>query len=154
MKHFITIVLALLLLTSCSEEKKSATSETATEAVATDTVDNSKPALAEVERLYSEGRYRECCEAIKALRSNHPGAIEARKRCLELWDEAQLAIAKEDLATAQTRLPEAERELKNATNQTRKNLLDVEIDDLRARIEAQQQIVNALTEKIENRIAR
>lgn len=154
MKHFITIVLALLLFTACSEEKKSATSDTTAETAAVDSVDKSKPALQEVERLYSEGRYRECCEAIKALRKNYPGAIEARKRCIELWDEAQLGIAKEELASAQTRLAEAERELKTASTQTKKNLLDVEIDDLRARIEAQQQIIKPLTEKIENRIPR
>jgi len=151
MKHFITIVLCLLLFVGCKEEKKSAT-ENNVETTATDSVDKSRSSLERIEQLLAQGDYRECCDSIKSLRKRFPQAIQSRKRCVEIWDEAQLGIAKDELEKSQSMLTEAQQKMKSTNDHTTQNLLQNEIDEQTARIEAQSQIIKSLQEKIENRI--
>lgn len=120
MRHLITISLAAMLLSACSQSEE----------------DKAKPLLAKIDSLYKSGNYRATLDSIVQLREHYPQAIEARKTALRLWQNASLKLAQADVASTDIKLQEMTEALKTETNLYRRNIMTVKRDSLQARYEA------------------
>ncbi|WP_373174409.1 hypothetical protein [Prevotella merdae] len=120
MRHLITISLAAMLLSACSQSEE----------------DKAKPLLAKIDSLYKSGNYRATLDSIAQLREHYPQAIEARKTALRLWQNASLKLAQADVASTDIKLQEMTEALKTETNLYRRNMMTVKRDSLQARYEA------------------
>ncbi|WP_444365250.1 hypothetical protein [Prevotella sp.] len=120
MRHLITISLAAMLLSACSQSEE----------------DKAKPLLAKIDSLYKSGNYRATLDSIVQLREYYPQAIEARKTALRLWQNASLKLAQADVASTDIKLQEMTEALKTETNLYRRNMMTVKRDSLQARYEA------------------
>ena len=120
MRHLITILLAAMLLSACSQSEE----------------DKAKPLLAKIDSLYKSGNYRATLDSIVKLREHYPQAIEARKTALRLWQNASLKLAQADVASTDIKLQEMTEALKTETNLYRRNIMTVKRDSLQARYEA------------------
>ena len=120
MRHLITISLAPMLLSACSQSEE----------------DKAKPLLAKIDSLYKSGNYRATLDSIVQLREHYPQAIEARKTALRLWQNASLKLAQADVASTDIKLQEMTEALKTETNLYRRNMMTVKRDSLQARYEA------------------
>ncbi|WP_106813355.1 MULTISPECIES: hypothetical protein [Prevotella] len=120
MRHLITILLAAMLLSACSQSEE----------------DKAKPLLAKIDSLYKSGNYRATLDSIVLLREHYPQAIEARKTALRLWQNASLKLAQADVASTDIKLQEMTEALKTETNLYRRNMMTVKRDSLQARYEA------------------
>lgn len=120
MRHLITILLAAMLLSACSQSEE----------------DKAKPLLAKIDSLYKSGNYRATLDSIVQLREHYPQAIEARKMALRLWQNASLKLAQADVASTDIKLQEMTEALKTETNLYRRNMMTVKRDSLQARYEA------------------
>lgn len=120
MRHLITISLAAMLLSACSQSEE----------------DKAKPLLAKIDSLYKSGNYRATLDSIVQLREQYPQAIEARKTALRLWQNASLKLAQADVASTDIKLQEMTEALKTETNLYRRNMMTVKRDSLQARYEA------------------
>lgn len=120
MRHLITISLAAMLLSACSQSEE----------------DKAKPLLAQIDSLYKSGNYRATLDSIVLLREHYPQAIEARKTALRLWQNASLKLAQADVASTDIKLQEMTEALKTETNLYRRNMMTVKRDSLQARYEA------------------
>lgn len=120
MRHLITILLAAMLLSACSQSEE----------------DKAKPLLAQIDSLYKSGNYRATLDSIVLLREHYPQAIEARKTALRLWQNASLKLAQADVASTDIKLQEMTEALKTETNLYRRNMMTVKRDSLQARYEA------------------
>lgn len=119
MRHLITISLAAMLLSACSQSEE----------------DKAKPLLAKIDSLYKSGNYRATLDSIVQLREHYPQAIEARKTALRLWQNASLKLAQADVASTDIKLQEMTEALKTETNLYRRNMMTVKRDSLQARYE-------------------
>ena len=121
MKHLLLVTtIATLLLSSCSPTDE----------------DRAKPLLAKIDSLYRSGDYRATLDSITLLRESHPGAIEARKRALAIWQEASLKMAQADVAQTDLQLQRTCAQLNAERDIYRRNRLIVRRDSLQARYEA------------------
>ena len=120
MRHLITISLAAMLLSACSQSEE----------------DKAKPLLAKIDSLYKSGNYRATLDSIVQLREHYPQAIEARKTALSLWQNASLKLDQADVARTDIKLQEMTEALKTETNLYRRNMMTVKRDSLQARYEA------------------
>ena len=120
MRYLITILLAAMLLSACSQSEE----------------DKAKPLLAKIDSLYKSGNYRATLDSIVQLREHYPQAIEARKTALRLWQNASLKLAQADVASTDIKLQEMTEALKTETNLYRRNMMTVKRDSLQARYEA------------------
>ena len=120
MRYLITISLAAMLLSACSQSEE----------------DKAKPLLAKIDSLYKSGNYRATLDSIVQLREHYPQAIEARKTALRLWQNASLKLAQADVASTDIKLQEMTEALKTETNLYRRNMMTVKRDSLQARYEA------------------
>ena len=120
MRHLLTILLAAMLLSACSQSEE----------------DKAKPLLAKIDSLYKSGNYRATLDSIVLLREHYPQAIEARKTALRLWQNASLKLAQADVASTDIKLQEMTEALKTETNLYRRNMMTVKRDSLQARYEA------------------
>lgn len=120
MRHLITISLAAMLLSACSQSEE----------------DKAKPLLAKIDSLYKSGNYRATLDSIVLLREHYPQAIEARKTALRLWQNASLKLAQADVVSTDIKLQEMTEALKTETNLYRRNMMTVKRDSLQARYEA------------------
>ena len=120
MRHLITILLAAMLLSACSQSEE----------------DKAKPLLAKIDSLYKSGNYRATLDSIVQLREHYPQAIEARKTALRQWQNASLKLAQADVASTDIKLQEMTEALKTETNLYRRNMMTVKRDSLQARYEA------------------
>ena len=118
--RYIWILLPAMLLASCGH---SADEEAA-------------PLLEKIETLYSQGAYAEVLDSIAALRINHPTALKARRRALELWQDASLALAQTDIAKTDSALQATLQLIDREPDLYTANMLRVKRDSLKARYEA------------------
>jgi len=89
--------------------------------------------LAEIEQLYSQGRYRACLDSITSLRMRHPTAIEERKQALRIWQDASLALVQQDIARTDSALQATLQQIPRERDLLRQNMLRVRRDSLQAR---------------------
>lgn len=159
MKQFITIVIALLALVSCKETAKQEPTEPKVLAPA---VEDSTEIFAErekqaaatdfqnIENLYNAGRYKACLDAIVKFRKEHRMAIEERKRCISLYEQANLRWAESEVSRMSAELKKTETEIAATSDHLQGNLLRNKRDTLQARIDANKEIIKITKEKLGN----
>lgn len=135
MKRILIISMAILCLFSCSEQGEK---------------DVLASKVSKIENLLEKGEYRACLDSIEMLRHQHPEAIDARKRCLVIWQEASLKLAQLNIALTDSALQAAMVELENATTLLEQNMLRYKIDSLQARYDTYCGEVRIIREKMKN----
>lgn len=98
--------------------------------------EKAQPTLDNIEKLYAEGKYAATLDSITSLRERFPMAVEARKKALNIWQDASLKMAQKDVADTDVRLQEAIRMAENETDRLKRALLGAKRDSLQARYEA------------------
>jgi len=92
--------------------------------------------LNKIETLYAKGKYQAALDSITRLRDTYPMAIEARKRCLVLWDEATLKLTQIDIGNTDVLLQSTLQRIETERDRYTANMLRVKRDSLQARYEA------------------
>lgn len=103
--------------------------------------------LEKIETLYAKGKYQAALDSITRLRDTYPMAIEARKRCLVLWDEATLKMTQIDIGNTDVLLQSTLQRIETERDRYTANMLRVKRDSLQARYEA----LCAITHKIQTK---
>lgn len=119
-RHIIIIAATAFLLTACDDN-------------------GSKEAQAMLDNicaLRDNGHYAEVLDSIKSLRQRFPKAIRQREQALEIWQDASLRLARQDIAVTDSALMAVERQMANATDIATRNKLGVVRDSLKVRYEA------------------
>ena len=119
-KHTLLITVAAMLLASCAQTDE----------------DKAKPLLNKIDSLYHNGNYRATLASITLLRNKYPQAIEARKKALDVWQDASLKMAQADVAKTDVQLQKVNEMLKQELKPYDRNMLLVKRDSLQARYEA------------------
>ncbi|MBQ7471142.1 MAG: hypothetical protein IJS97_01790 [Prevotella sp.] len=120
MKNVVLIQLAALMLIACSPNADKQANEL----------------MAEIEQLYNNKQFKQALDSIETLRQRFPRAVEARKRALEIWDNASLQMAQADIAKTDSAFLATENLIQNETDIYKRNMLGVRRDSLKARYEA------------------
>ena len=94
--------------------------------------------MQQIRDAYENHHDQECIDSIQSLRERFPNAIEARKECLTLFQNASLRIAEEDLARTDSALEAVKTEYQH---------LKKNVDAHRAALNATAQEMTALTLK-------
>ena len=119
-KHIIILAAMAFLLTACDDS-------------------GSKEAQAMLDNictLRDNGHYAEALDSIKSLRQRFPKAIKQREQALEIWQDASLRLARQDIAITDSALMAVEKQMANATDIAIRNMLGVRRDSLKIRYEA------------------
>ena len=119
-KHIIILAASAFLLTACDDS-------------------GSKEAQAMLDNictLRDNGHYAEALDSIKSLRQRFPKAIKQREQALEIWQDASLRLARQDIAVTDSALMAVEKQMANATDIAIRNMLGVRRDSLKIRYEA------------------
>ena len=119
-KHIIILAASAFLLTACDDS-------------------GSKEAQALLDNictLRDNGHYAEALDSIKSLRQRFPKAIKQREQALEIWQDASLRLARQDIAITDSALMAVEKQMANATDIAIRNMLGVRRDSLKIRYEA------------------
>ena len=119
-KHIIILAASAFLLTACDDS-------------------GSKEAQAMLDNictLRDNGHYAEALDSIKSLRQRFPKAIKQREQALEIWQDASLRLARQDIAITDSALMAVEKQMANATDIAIRNMLGVRRDSLKIRYEA------------------
>ena len=113
--------------------------------------------LSKIEEIYQQGDYKATLDSIESLRIRYPKAIEARKRCLVLWQEASLKQAQEEIAQTDSALQVTLQDFNVAQkmcetsptydNLLRRNTLGVKRDSLQARYDAMCALVRVIRQR-------
>ena len=131
MRRFTIIALIAIALCSCSQTDD----------------ERAKPLLEKIEQLYAEGKYNQTLDSITALRERFPTAVEARRKALEVWQEASLKLAQADVAATDILLQQTTDSLNATTDRYKRNMLGVKRDSLKARYEAMCSVVRMIRMK-------
>lgn len=94
------------------------------------------PAMAQIDSLYEAGDYQGTIAAISRLRTEHPQAVESRKRALKLWQEASLKMTQQDIALTDSALQATIAQIPAETNLLKQNRLRARRDSLQIRYDA------------------
>lgn len=89
--------------------------------------------MTRIDSLYKSGRYQAALDSITSLRQRYPEAIEARRRALELWQEASLRLTQQDIARTDSALQVANDEYRRATSIRERNQIGMRRDSLQVR---------------------
>lgn len=92
--------------------------------------------MSQIDSLYERGCYSETLDSIVSLRSNYPQALSQRKKALEIWREASLKLAQNDIAKTDSALQTTLQLIEGETNLYQANMLRAKRDSLKARYEA------------------
>ena len=130
---WIPIAAALCLLASCQQKT------------------DERPAmlLSEIEQLYEQGDYRTVLDSIESLRAKFPTAVAERRRALQLWQEASLRLAQQDIATTDSALQAVTAQMEAENRIYERNTLGVKKDSLQARYEALIGVVRMIRKRME-----
>ncbi len=91
--------------------------------------------LEKIETLNREGAYAAALDSITSLRQQFPRAVNARRRALEIWQEASLKMTQDDIGRTDSALQAVTRQMEAETNIYKRNMLGVKRDSLQARYE-------------------
>ena len=119
-KHIIILAAMAFLLTAC-DDSGSKEAQTMLDNICT---------------LRDNGHYAEALDSIKSLRQRFPKAIKQREQALEIWQDASLRLARQDIAVTDSALMAVEKQMANATDIATRNKLGVRRDSLKIRYEA------------------
>lgn len=92
--------------------------------------------LAQIEQLYEAQQYKIVLDSIESLRTRYPRAVDARKRALEIWNDASLKMAQADIAVTDSALLATEAQMNLEKDIYKRNMLGMRRDSLKARYEA------------------
>lgn len=120
MKKYLLLLSAAALLASCipSADEKAA------------------PLMNQIDSLYKANNYQGTLNAITRLRTEHPQAVESRKKALKIWQEASLKMTQEDIGRTDSALQATIRAIGSEKNLYKKNMLKVKRDSLQVRYDA------------------
>ena len=136
MKKTILMMLTVLALAACT--KTSSEDE------------NAAQLLEKIETLNREGAYAAALDSITSLRQQYPRAVNARRRALEIWQEASLKMTQDDIGRTDSALQAVTRLMNAETNIYKRNMLGVKRDSLQARYEGLIGTVRVIRKKMED----
>ena len=119
-KHIIILAAMAFLLTACDDSGSK----------------EAQAMLDNISTLHDNGHYAEALDSIKSLRQRFPKAIKQREQALEIWQDASLRLARQDIAITDSALMAVEKQMANATDIAIRNMLGVRRDSLKIRYEA------------------
>lgn len=102
-----------------------------------------------IETLNREGAYAAALDSITSLRQQFPRAVNARRRALEIWQEASLKMTQDDIGRTDSALQAVTRQMEAETNIYKRNMLGVKRDSLQARYEGLIGTVRVIHKKME-----
>ena len=105
--------------------------------------------LEKIETLNREGAYAAALDSITSLRQQFPRAVNARRRALEIWQEASLKMTQDDIGRTDSALQAVTRQIEAETNIYKRNMLGVKRDSLQARYEGLIGTVRVIHKKME-----
>lgn len=105
--------------------------------------------LEKIETLNREGAYVAALDSITSLRQQFPRAVNARRRALEIWQEASLKMTQDDIGRTDSALQAVTRQMEAETNIYKRNMLGVKRDSLQARYEGLIGTVRVIHKKME-----
>ena len=111
--------------------------------------DNAAQLLEKIETLNREGAYVAALDSITSLRQQFPRAVNARRRALEIWQEASLKMTQDDIGRTDSALQAVTRQMEAETNIYKRNMLGVKRDSLQARYEGLIGTVRVIHKKME-----
>ncbi|MCD8283023.1 MAG: hypothetical protein LUC22_07210, partial [Prevotella sp.] len=131
-KTYIALVVCVLLLSSCegkSDDERAAAM------------------VSDIEQAVSKGDFRSALDSIVVLRSRYPKAVNARRRALELWQDASLLEAEAEAAKTDSLLKETIVAIDSAPTLLEQNKLRNRRDSLQARYDAAIGLTKVIREK-------
>lgn len=111
--------------------------------------DKAAQLLEKIEKLNREGAYAAALDSITSLRKQFPRAVNARRRALEIWQEASLKMTQDDIGRTDSALQAVTRLMEAETNIYKRNMLGVKRDSLQARYEGLIGTVRVIRKKME-----
>jgi hypothetical protein len=111
--------------------------------------DKAAQLLEKIEKLNREGAYAAALDSITSLRQQFPRAVNARRRALEIWQEASLKMTQDDIGRTDSALQAVTRQMEAETNIYKRNMLGVKRDSLQARYEGLIGTVRVIHKKME-----
>jgi hypothetical protein len=111
--------------------------------------DKAAQLLGKIEKLNREGAYAAALDSITSLRQQFPRAVNARRRALEIWQEASLKMTQDDIGRTDSALQAVTRQMEAETNIYKRNMLGVKRDSLQARYEGLIGTVRVIHKKME-----
>ena len=93
--------------------------------------------------------YAAALDSITSLRQQFPRAVNARRRALEIWQEASLKMTQDDIGRTDSALQAVTRQMEAETNIYKRNMLGVKRDSLQARYEGLIGTVRVIHKKME-----
>ena len=111
--------------------------------------DKAAQLLEKIEKLNREGAYAAALDSITSLRKQFPRAVNARRRALEIWQEASLKMTQDDIGRTDSALQAVTQQMKAETNIYKRNMLGVKRDSLQARYEGLIGTVRVIHKKME-----
>ena len=111
--------------------------------------DKAAQLLEKIETLNREGAYAAALDSITSLRQQFPRAVNARRRALEIWQEASLKMTQDDIGRTDSALQVVTRQMEAETNIYKRNMLGVKRDSLQARYEGLIGTVRVIHKKME-----
>jgi len=135
MKNLITSVMAFIILFALSACHRTTEDEKA------------QPMLEEIEKSVERKDFRSALDSIILLRDRFPKALQARKRALELWQEASLLQAQHEVEVTDSALQATIAAIDKAPTLLEQNLLRNKRDSLKARYDAECGVVRIIRAK-------
>lgn len=135
MKNLITSALAIMMvlgLSACHQETED---------------EKAQPMLEDIEANVKNGDFRPALDSIVVLRARFPKAVEARKKALELWQEASLLQAQHEVEVTDSALQATLAAIEQAPTLLEQNLLRNKRDSLKARYDAECGVVRIIRAK-------
>ena len=137
MKKMMLMAVVVLAFVACTKQKTED--------------DLAAPLLQKIETLNREGAYSGVLDSIASLRKQFPKAINARRRALEIWQDASLKMTQDDIGRTDSALQAVTRQMEGETNIYKRNMLGVKRDSLQARYEGLIGTVRVIRKKMEEK---
>jgi hypothetical protein len=109
--------------------------------------DIAQPLIERIEKSVAKGDFRSALDSITSLRRRFPKAVNARRRALELWQEASLLQAQHEVEITDSALQSTLKEIETAPTLLEQNMLRNKRDSLKARYDAQCGVVRIIRAK-------
>ncbi len=100
-----------------------------------------------IETSVAKGDFRSALDSITILRDRYPKAVNARKRALELWQEASLLQAQREVEQTDSLLQLTLEAIDKAPTLLEQNMLRQRRDSLQARYDAECGVVRIIRAK-------
>lgn len=136
MKRILTLLLLVLTavstLTSCRKQTE--------DDLAASMIEN-------IESSVAKGDFRSALDSITILRDRYPKAVNARKRALQLWQDASLLQAQREVEQTDSLLQLTLEAIKQTPTLLEQNMLRQRRDSLQARYDAECGVVRIIRAK-------